>query len=120
MAKRKSTRKQTKKQNRQQGRSSQRPLMIGLALVVVGLLAFGAWQWLNWDQAAGRTTLAVADSQLEVTSLDERQTDGGGGAEPATDRETRYLGPNNDPPTLQLAEAGELGQPALIFFHADW
>jgi len=34
--------------------------------------------------------------------------------------ESQYLGPASNPEGLAQAEAGQLGQPALVFFHADW
>lgn len=34
--------------------------------------------------------------------------------------ERQYLGPASNPEGLIQAEAGVLGQPALVFFHADW
>ena len=37
----------------------------------------------------------------------------------ATDAEG-FISPPSDPDSLVLAEAGELGQPALVWFHADW
>ena len=32
----------------------------------------------------------------------------------------RYLGRSIDPDGLALAEAGQAGQPTLVWFHADW
>lgn len=40
--------------------------------------------------------------------------------EPAANRETQYLGAPSDPAKVSLAEAGQLGQPTLVWFHADW
>ncbi len=77
-------------------------LIIGVAVLVVGLVLFGAAQMLGLTFTTQPNAASVTDSVAAV------------------DRETRYLGPASDPATVSLAEAGQLGQPTLVWFHADW
>ena len=74
-------------------------LAISIGLVVVGLLVSGMTQL--WSQGNHRQTAAAPVS---------------GDADP----ETRFLGQPTDPDGLTLAEAGQVGQPTLVWFHADW
>ena len=126
MAKRKLNQKKQMKRNETGEASNRRGLIltVGVGLLILGLLTFSAYQVLVIETGQSTTELAIpADGDgLEKTSLEagRNQQAEGVDAEPVTDRETRYLGPATDPATLALAEAGELGQPALVFFHADW
>lgn len=86
--------------------SGGRWLLVGVGLLVFGLLAFGMLQIFN----TGPSGAAIQASQQS----------GAEAAEPVANRETRFLGPANDPASVSLAEAGELGQPTLVWFHADW
>lgn len=122
------TKKHAKRRRGQQRRtvkkqSNSRFLMIGVAILVVGLLGFGTFQVFgnSHNQAATDSSVVQADSDsLETLSITDNQSREALDVAPVTDRETRYLGPASDPATLSLAEAGELGQPTLLWFHADW
>lgn len=99
-------------------------LTIGVGILVLGGLALASFQFfgLGQSQESNSAAGAAADNSgaLEVTSLDERGNLEAVTVEAVTDREARYLGPASDPATLELAEAGQLDQPTLAFFHADW
>lgn len=97
-------------------------LTIGVGVLVLGLLAFGTFQLFGPVQSQGTNAAAIAagNETLESVSLDEGRNLEQAAAAPVTDRETRYLGPATDAATLTQAEAGEIGQPTLVFFHADW
>ena len=83
-------------------------LAIGVGIIVLGLLAFGTYQVLGGGELlSGDATAAF--SQGVDTNL-----------EPVANRETQYLGAPSDPAKVSLAEAGQLGQPTLVWFHADW
>lgn len=122
------TRKRAKRRRGQQRQtvkkqSNGRFLNIGVAILVVALLGFGTFQVLgnNHNQAATSASVVQADSgSLETLSIADNQGVQTSSVEPVTDRETRYLGPASDPATVSLAEAGELDQPTLLWFHADW
>lgn len=75
-------------------------LVIGIGVVLVGLLVSGMARF--WGQDNHQQAAAAAP----VSS--------------AANPEIRYLGPPTDPDGLALAEAGQAGQPTLIWFHADW
>ena len=108
------------------GKLKSRYLTIGLIAVIAGLLAFGTYQLLGsrQDQSASQAAALQANSgSLESLDIDgNRQTadDESTAAVSVTDRETTFLGPPSDPATVSLAEAGQLGQPTLVWFHADW
>jgi thiol-disulfide isomerase/thioredoxin len=76
-------------------------LAVSMGLVLVGLLVTGMSQL--WSQGSHQQTAAAAP----VTG-------------DAADPETRYLGRPTDPDGLAVAEAGQVGQPTLVWFHADW
>lgn len=116
MAKRKQTR---KKQSSSPYKNNNFWLMIGAGILLAGFLAWGGWQLFSTEPAPS-AALAAAGSNLEMTSLEEGLTLEASTAELTTPEETRYLGPDTDQATLELAEVGRLGQPALIFFHANW
>jgi hypothetical protein len=102
-----------------QNQSNNRLLTVGVAILVIGLLIFGTFQVFG-NQTTTTTSVVQADSDsLESLSIADNQ---GQHAEvvPVTDRETRFLGPASDSATVTLAEAGQLGQPTLLWFHADW
>jgi thioredoxin 1 len=93
-----------KTKNRQHPRKNKKLgsfLVIGIGLVFVGLLVSGMNRL--WSQSNHQQTTAAAPA-----------------AASAADRETRYLGQPTDPDGLALAEAGQTGQPTLVWFHADW
>jgi len=97
------------------------PLVIGMLVVAVGLLGFGLWQWQQGHavQAAGAS---LSGTSSEVTSLDAAQVNRAGSAQTAGagDALARYLGPETNPDGLLRAERGAVGQPTLVWFHADW
>lgn len=98
-------------------------LTIGVGVLVLGLLAFGTFQLFGPAQSQGTNAaaaIAAGNETLESVSLDEGRNLEPAAAAPVTDRETRYLGPATDAAALAQAEAGEIGQPTLVFFHADW
>jgi thiol-disulfide isomerase/thioredoxin len=76
-------------------------LAISMGLVLVGLLVSGMSQL--WNQGNHQQTAAAAPV-----------------ADDTADPETRYLGQPTDPNGLAVAEAGQVGQPTLVWFHADW
>jgi len=116
MAKRKHIR---KKQPKSPSKNNNFLLMIGGGILLAGLLAWIAWQLFS-PESSPVAALAADGGNLEATSLEEGRNLETSVAEPATAEETRYLGPDTDQTALEMAEAGQLGQPALIFFHADW
>ena len=83
-------------------------LSIGVGVIVLGLLAFGTYQFLG-----GKATTSSSNVQAGNQSADAN-------VEPGADRETQFLGAPSDPTTVSLAEAGQLEQPTLVWFHADW
>jgi hypothetical protein len=90
---------------------------------VLGLLASGTFQLFGPVQSQGTNTaaaIAAGNETLESVSLDKGRSLESVAAAPVTDRETRYLGPATDAAALTQAEAGRIGQPTLVFFHADW
>ena len=84
-------------------------LAIGVGIIVLGLLAFGTYQVLGGSKLSSSSAASAASSQ----GVDTNQ-------EPVANRETQYLGAPSDPAKVSLAEAGQLGQPTLVWFHADW
>lgn len=124
---------QKKYRKRRRGQRSQKPkkqangrlLIIGVAILVVGLLAFGTVEVLgigDRDHAANSSVVSVDAGALESVNIDDKANQQTVVEAPVTeaDRETRFLGPPTDPTTVSLAEAGKLEQPALLWFHADW
>ena len=83
-------------------------LAIGVGIIVLGLLAFGTYQFLGGSNSSGNSTISASSQDVD-TNL-----------EPVANRETQYLGAPSDPAKVSLAEAGQLGQPTLVWFHADW
>lgn len=103
--------------------STGRFLNIGVAVLVIALLGFGTFQVFgnNHNGAATSSSVVQADTDsLETLSITDHEGTQALNVEPVTDRETRYLGAASDPATVSLAEAGELDQPTLLWFHADW
>lgn len=91
-----------KRKNRQNAGKNKRLggfLVLGVSLVLIGLLVSGMTQL--WSQ-------------------DNQQQAGIAAPAGAANPETRYLGQPTDPAGLALAEAGQAGQPTLVWFHADW
>lgn len=96
--------------------------VIGVAVFVLGLIGFGAGQ-LHRTQAAPQAVANLSGSGSEVTSLDAAPTDGTAANAhnaSASDPLTQYLGPETNPNGLLQAESGAVGQPTLVWFHADW
>lgn len=111
----------TKKEVRKKA-TVNRLLTVGVVVIVLGLVTAGMAGVLGGTDQGGTAhagSLQLSAEGGEVVSLEE-------GASLAalehtvTDRETRYLGADNDPGSLSLAEAGQLGAPTLVWFHADW
>ena len=106
--------------------SNSRYLNIGIIVVIVALLAFGTYQVIGSRQSQSTVhtgALQTNTGSLESLDIDSNRqavTAGSEAAVPVTDRETRFLGPPSDPAIATLAEAGQLGQPTLVWFHADW
>ncbi len=73
----------------------------------------------NQTSTASSVIQANGDS-LEQLTIADNQGQQVAEVVPITDRETRFLGPASDSATVALAEAGQLGQPTLLWFHADW
>jgi thiol-disulfide isomerase/thioredoxin len=70
---------------------------------------------------AGLLLLALVISGMShVWGTDSQQQTAAAAPATAVDAETRYLGLPTDPEGLALAEAGQAGQPTLVWFHADW
>ncbi len=98
-------------------------LVLGVGVLVLALLAAGMAQVLGFGffQSAAPANVEFNAGNLQATSLEERGTvPDTASPVSTTNRETRYLGPPSDPATLGLAEVGEVGQPTLLWFHADW
>lgn len=109
--------------HRPEGKKQSHLLMIGVGILLVALIGYGAFQVLGNQHNQGTSAPAIAPSDtgsLESLSIAANQGKQAAEAIPVTDRETRYLGPASDPATVSLAEAGQLGQPVLLWFHADW
>ena len=83
-------------------------LSIGVGVIVLGLLAFGTYQFLGGRSSSGNSTISASNQSVDTNP------------EPVANRETQYLGAPSDPAKVSLAEAGQLGQPTLVWFHADW
>lgn len=83
-------------------------LSIGVGIIVLGLLAFGTYQFLGGSSLSDNSSVSASSQDVD-TNL-----------EPVANRETQYLGAPSDPAKVSLAEAGQLGQPTLVWFHADW
>jgi len=83
-------------------------LSIGVGIIVLGLLAFGTFQFLGGKSSSSNSTVSASSQGAGTT------------AKTVGNRETQYLGAPSDPARVSLAEAGQLGQPTLVWFHADW
>ncbi|MDX1524305.1 MAG: hypothetical protein R3264_21930, partial [Anaerolineae bacterium] len=116
MAKRKSKRTKGFQGQESTKKSSSTTLMVAaVAIVVLGLIAFGMVQVLGGDEPAPAQA-SLSGENLQFTSLEEgSQLESV--AQPV-DRETQFLGPDTDPATLELAEVGQVGKPTLVWFHA--
>ena len=123
MSKKRTRRRRGQEHRAVKKQSNGRYLNIGVAVLVVALLGFGTFQVFGNNHSETTTSASVvqADSDsLETLNIADHQGTETLNVEPVTDRETRYLGPASDAATVSLAEAGELGQPTLVWFHADW
>jgi thiol-disulfide isomerase/thioredoxin len=92
-------------------------LLIVIVVIVLGLLVVGAFQVLG-GRGSAQAAIQVDEGSLQSTSIEAGQEQTSVVAE--VDQEDRYLGPESDPETLLLAEAGQIGKPTLVWFHADW
>lgn len=98
-------------------------LMVALIAVIV-LTGVGAAGWYFGQDDPQPTQAASANQQGEFTTLQEApqsqpaSQQASSAAQESTD--SQFLGPETDAEGLAKAEAGELGQPALVWFHADW
>ena len=100
--------------------SNDRYIKLGLAVIAIGLVAFGIFQFLGNSYSQNTSTALVSQNgSLESVSIDGDHSDTSQSVA-ATDRETLFLGPPSDPATYTLAEAGQLDQPTLVWFHANW
>lgn len=95
-----------------------RYLALGVAVIVIALVGYFTFQAIGGGH--GASAVQADTGALESLSITDNQGHTAVEAAPVTDRETRYLGPPSDPATVALAEAGKLGQPTLLWFHADW
>ena len=100
-------------------RASSQVLYAGIAILIIALLAFGTFQLFGNNQPTGASVLQTGNGSIEALDINSSRQEGVDVA-PVTDRETQFLGPASDAATVALAEAGELGQPTLVWFHADW
>lgn len=119
MAKRRAKRRRRQAANKQ---ATNKLFTTGVAILALLLIGYGAFQAFGGhSQTAASASVVQADSDsLESLAISENQGQHAAEAAPVTDRETRYLGPPSDPATVSLAEAGQLEQPTLLWFHADW
>lgn len=104
-------------------------LVLGVGILTLGLLALGTVQVLGFGSGgeSQQTTLQADTASLQSTTIEEGNHPGSivkdsdkQAEAPVADRETLYLGPPSDPAGMTLAETGEVGQPTLVWFHADW
>lgn len=122
------TKKKQSKQHNEKAQSQHQPssrwVMIIVGVLIIGLLTVGMAQVLGPSQNQEITSTAAqsndstlpaigANSHPEQTSIADTSVD-------AADPEIQYLGPPTDVTSLTLAEAGQAGQPTLVWFHADW
>lgn len=127
-----SNKKQGKRTRNYRGEKAQKQsrsggfLMWGVGILVLVLIGFGMAQVFGsgFQQSTALADIEVDARNLQSTNLEEgnRQTVNPESITAVTvaDRETRYLGPPSDPATVNLAESGQVGQPTLLWFHADW
>ncbi len=117
--------KQPKRSNR---KATQRAIgliiMAGTGILIIGLLAYGIAQLLDTSSNQGAVSLAVkgdtaASSEVNTNSHSNQESVEDSPIDVA-DPETKYLDPPTDMAGLALAEAGQAGQPVLVWFHADW
>lgn len=103
-------------------------LVMGLVLIV-GLVGVGAAGWYFAQRGTPTASdTAVPQQQGQFTALQEPAAQDASSpqdgqhessvAEPPAG--AKFLGPETDADGLAEAEAGQLGQPALVWFHADW
>ena len=117
--------KQLKRSNRKATQSAISPfIMAGIAILIISLLAYGMAQLLDTSshQAVVSSALkgyTAASSEVNTNSHSNQESVGDSPIDVA-DAETKYLGPPTDMAGLSLAEAGQAGQPVLVWFHADW
>ncbi|NJN97597.1 MAG: hypothetical protein HC875_27725 [Anaerolineales bacterium] len=96
--------------------------LAGIAILVAGLLAFGVAQLMDANQPAISSAVKGNPTASPGVNSDPASNQESGTDSPidATDLEAKYLGPPTDVANLSLAEAGQAGQPVLVWFHADW
>ncbi|MCQ3978515.1 MAG: hypothetical protein DPW09_34255 [Anaerolineae bacterium] len=116
--------KQSKRQNGNHSNSTGRWVMIAVGVLIIGLLAVGMAQILGPRQNQEVISVAAQSdvSALPIAGANSHPDQAGIGdaSVDAADPEIPYLGPPTDVAGLALAEAGQAGQPTLVWFHADW
>lgn len=119
----KSRRKRSSKTRRRKTSNKSKLLaVIGIAVVALGLIGLGAGPF-HRTQAAPQAVSSLSGSASEVTSLDAAPVDGAAASAhnaSASDALTQFLGPETNRDGLLQAESGAVGQPTLVWFHADW
>lgn len=117
--------KQPKHSNRKATRGAIGPLiMTGTGILIIGLLGYGIAQLLDTSSNQAAISSAVqgntaASPAVNTNSHSNQESVEDSPIDPA-DPELKYLGPPTDMAGLALAEAGQAGQPVLVWFHADW
>lgn len=117
--------KQAKRRNRKgHSNSTSHWMIIAVGVLTTGLLAVGIAQVLGPGQNQEVISAAAQGdvSALPIVGANSHpdQTGIAAASVDAVDPETQYLGPSTDVASLALAEAGQAGQPTLVWFHADW
>ncbi|MEW5958882.1 MAG: hypothetical protein AB1801_14210 [Chloroflexota bacterium] len=117
--------KQSKRRNgKAYTNSTGRWVMIAVGVLIMGLLAVGMAQVLGSSQNQEVISAAAPSdvSALPIAGANSHPGQAGIGDAPldVADPETQYLGPPTDVAGLALVEAGQAGQPTLVWFHADW
>ena len=97
-----------------------------LAAALIAVVALAGVGFAGWRMAGSHTQTAAtqpAGQQGQFTTLpntSQPQADPRQPSSSAQSDNVSFLGPETDADGLALAEAGQLGEPALIWFHADW
>ncbi|MBS1251110.1 MAG: Thioredoxin [Anaerolineales bacterium] len=103
-------------------------LLVGL-VVIIALAGVGFAGWYVAQSDSQTTTASTAPQSGQFTAFQEQSpsqdtsTTQAVEEQPATQNhsaDSQFLGPETDVEGLGNAEAGSLGEPALVWFHADW
>ncbi len=104
--------------------------LLGGFVAIIALIGVGAAGWYMAQGDSPTPGVAGAPQSDQFTTFQEQEspsqdvstTQGDGHESTASDRATdsQFLGPETDAEGLNKAEAGDLGEPALVWFHADW